>query len=264
MGAPVSHTMAKLLYISPFCDIPPLAGGAQRSIHLLGQLAGQHQVHVLTPHKANASAFATWAVAQGITVDWFSQPAPQESGLRGRVFARFPPGFGDPAGLVAAIDRAWGASGPFAVVYFATQWAGLAATVKRRPARIILDLYDVYTPIAQARARGVPPWRPYHWLFRLEAARVQGHEVRLLRSADRVLTASPEDANLVRRLHAGAAVTVIPNGVHLPPAAPRSPSPATVLMVASYSYGPNAEGFRWFFHEVWPHIRQGAPILEDE
>src|SRR5262249_11762456 len=122
--------MAKLLYVSPFCDIPPLVGGAQRSIYLLGQLAGEHQVHVLTPRKANAFAFAAWTAQRGLSVDWFPVAPQRDNGLLGRIFARFPPGFADPAVLAGAIDRAWRVAGPFALVYFATQSPGLAATVK--------------------------------------------------------------------------------------------------------------------------------------
>ena len=255
----------KLLYLAPFCNTPPTDGGSQRGINLLDQLTREYQVTLLTYYDPNnAQTLQTWTIHRGITVHWFhKKPTYHRQGsFFERLLASRPPGFAthDPLGLINDIDRVWTEQGPFDILYFATQLMGQVLLKTHWPAKQVLDLYDVYTPIARAKIKQVPPWRPYHWLFRLEALRVRLLETRLFKLFDLVVTISEEDAKIVSKLNAATPITIIPNGVSLPPEIARtSTNVKSILMVANFYYPPNEEGVCWFYEQVWPTVRYIHP-----
>lgn len=255
--------MSSILYIAPFCHIPPLHGASQRGINLLLQLARCHDVTLLTYRKHDAEALMLWAKEHQIALRWLPA-APEHNHLSflQRAFSDLPPGFAShsPDAIAAAIDTAWAEIGPFDLIYFATQLMGQAVLTKRWPARTALDLYDVYTPIAHAKIVSTSLAQPYHWLYRLEAQRVHYYEWRLLKYFDIVITASVEDAKHVGHLRSKARTIVVPNGVALPQVEPNYTQTQKVLLVGSYSYAPNAEGFLWFYKKVWPSILQQVPL----
>ena len=254
--------MSRILYIAPFCHIPALHGASQRGINLLLQLARCHNMTLLTYRKQDAAALENWAQKQGIALRWLADP-PRSAELSPlqRVLSRRPPGFAshDPNAIAAAVDAAWAEAGPFDMLYFATQLMGQAVLTKRWPARTALDLYDVYTPIARAKIAATSIAQPYHWLYRLEAQRVAYYEHRLLKFFDVVITASDAETQHVGKLRSKARTIVIPNGVTLPQIDTNCAPTQNVLLVGSYSYAPNADGFRWFYKKVWPLIRQQVP-----
>jgi len=251
-------TPPKLLYIAPFCHIPPADGGSQRGINLLEQLHQAYQVTLLTYRKHDAEALEKWCQAREIPLHWL--PNPPEKHPRsylGRLFSPQLPGFAshDPEQIARKVIDVWAAENAFDLLYYATQMMGQTAFSYRKSCPQVIDLYDVFTPIAQAKITKVPYHRPYHWLYRREARRLRTHERRLLKQFDLILVPSEEDDIAVRALDPQRPIAVVPNGVKIPP--PRKPKPfgKTVLLVANFAYPPNAEGFRWFYRQVWQPLR---------
>jgi glycosyltransferase involved in cell wall biosynthesis len=254
--------MKHLLYIAPFCHIPPADGASQRGINLLRQLQEGYRVTLLTYRKHDPQALQQWAHERQVTLYWLADPPPRrETTFFRRLVAARPPGFAshDPQAIANAIDEVWDAHGPFDILYFATQLMGQAALIGHWSAQSVLDLYDVSTPIARSKIKRVPIYRPYHWLFRIEAVRVRKYERRIIELFEFVLVPSQKDAKAVTALCPRAPVKIIPNGVNMPPERAGCGQKTLVLLVGNYGYAPNAQGFRWFYEEVWPSVVTAFP-----
>jgi glycosyltransferase involved in cell wall biosynthesis len=253
----------KLLYVAPFCHIPPTDGGSYRGINLLRQLQKICQVALLTYCKHDADALQQWAARHQVMLYWLPDPPPRRKAtIFQRLLAKRPPGFAShqPEAIAETIDKIWIKQGPFDCLYFATQLMGQAALITRWQAALVLDMYDIYTPIAQARTAEVPVYRPYHWLFRVEAARVRGYERQIVKQFDLILVLSQRDADAVATLCSEPPVAVIPDGIEIPTNKHlTNHQEHFVLMVGNYHYAPNAQGFRWFYTKVWPQIRADMP-----
>jgi glycosyltransferase involved in cell wall biosynthesis len=254
--------MTKLLMIAPFCHVPPLDGASQRATHLLEGLAKEFAIHLLAYRKHDADQLQTWAEERGIGLNWLpAQPAPRHGNIAQRLASPLPPGFASHS--AQEIGNSISASilelGPFDVLYFATQMMGQALLPHRFQIPAVTDCYDVYTPIARQRISETPFYRPYHWVFRWEALKTLRYEQRIFRLSRLVFAVSDDDQASVQRIYPQASTTVIPNGIDLPVIRPVTGRSPEVLMVANYSYTPNAEGFRWLYQQVWPRVRQLFP-----
>lgn len=256
-------TKERLLYVAPFCHIPPMHGASQRSINLLLALTHKFSVTLLTYRRSDAEALERWTSSHGIQLRWitdYSVPSCKVNILR-RLFSRRLPGFAShcPSTIANAIDTVWTEQESFSIIYIATQLFGQAALIRRWSATLILDLYDVYTPMAKAKIATVPITRPYHWLFRIEALRIRYREINILKRFKVVLTPSKDEARHVRSLWPDASVEVVPNGVNLPQVSEAAIRQTVILMVASYTYTPNAEAFNWFYEKIWPDLSLKDP-----
>ena len=156
------------------------------------------------------------------------------------------------------------AGGRYDVVWWSTagvwRWLG-------RPdlGPTIIDLIDLEDVKARQAADGVrarparragPP-RPHRRRAapRLDAVDWRKLQEAAVRTADRVVVCSPDDA---ARL-AAPNVTVVPNTYRAPvhPAGKATAgSPPTVLFPATFDYGPNAEGARWLVGGISPALRR--------
>ncbi|MBV9100433.1 MAG: glycosyltransferase [Candidatus Dormibacteraeota bacterium] len=98
------------------------------------------------------------------------------------------------------------------------------------------------------------------WLYRLESRRAARLETRALRLARTTVVASQRDAALMRRLHDGASIAVVPNPVDLERFMPGAASrPPTVVMTGKMSFHANAVAALWLCDEVWPRVRAQRP-----
>lgn len=251
----------RVLCLAPFCHMPPSDGASQRAINLLQALAARYALHLLAYRKHDAAALAGWAGEQGIALGWLPEPPKPQVGFWRRVGARLPPGFAshDPQAIQRSVAATWAAHGPFDLIFCATQLLGQGLADQRWPAPTVLDLYDVYAPLAREKIARARPLRPYRWLFRLEAARVRAHERRVLRAHSMLLTISQPDARVAAALAPGVPLRVLPHGVHVPAFVPAGARGPVALLVASFGHGPNLEGLRWLYERVWPLVRRALP-----
>ena len=94
-------------------------------------------------------------------------------------------------------------------------------------------------------------------LERSEAQNYADMEQEYLPRFDRVYVCSHRDRLEITGRHGGSHVTVVPNGVRIPPApaSPRRQGPFTLLFVGSLGYYPNEDAALFLCTEVLPRLR---------
>jgi polysaccharide biosynthesis protein PslH len=95
----------------------------------------------------------------------------------------------------------------------------------------------------------------------LELMRTRAYEARLVRSFDRVIATSPDDAFALTSLAPGAQVSVVQNGVDLAYFKPASGpvEPATLVFSGKMSYHANATAILHFVQQTLPLIKAVRP-----
>lgn len=251
--------MKRLLYIAPFFSIPATDGGSQRATNLLLQLALGCDVTLLT-YQQEVTGLADWCRKYGVELAWLPKPiSRQERSMIGRICSRYPPGFVTyHSDAIAQMVDKLQQHVNYDMLYFATQLVGQTLLKKRWDTYTILDLYDIYAPIAHEKACEVSRIQPYHWLFRLEAWRVARYEREIIGQADQLLVTSDQDRQVVRQIYRNVDITVIPNGVHQP-SSQVVMRQQSLLLVGNFSYAPNIDGFQWFHEHVWPQVYASQP-----
>src|SRR5262249_26612869 len=122
------------------------------------------------------------------------------------------------------------------------------------PAKTILVEHDITFDLCEQLARTTPDWETNRQL-----ARWRDFETRAWTQVDRVVTMSAQDGGRVK----GAPTEVLPNGVDLDRFRPssREPEPARLLFLGSFAHRPNVLAVEFFLREVWPRLREAAPVL---
>jgi glycosyltransferase involved in cell wall biosynthesis len=253
----------RILYIAPFFNVPPTDGASHRAINLLKELAKFYQTTLLTYRANENNELRIWCQDHAIQTCWLRAKATYggKSSFIGRLLATAPPGFSthNAVGIAHDINELWQTEGPFDIIYFATQLMGQVLLQKQWRAKTIVDLYDVYTPIAFRKLNSVSWKQPYYWLFRLEAHRVRKFEHRILKQSDHILITSSEDREAVKQACTPERVTLIPNGVEMPHVNSVPNKARIIIAVGNYHYAPNVTGVQWFLAEVWPIVRRTLP-----
>jgi glycosyltransferase involved in cell wall biosynthesis len=99
---------------------------------------------------------------------------------------------------------------------------------------------------------------------RLQLPRVRRFERWACRTADVVIAVSEDDASCLRALGERITLTVVPNGVDVPPLADlgrRPADPPRLLFAGTMDYRPNVDGISWFVREIWPRLaREGIAL----
>ena len=62
----------------------------------------------------------------------------------------------------------------------------------------------------------VPIWKPFHWLFRIEALRVKNYERKILQLFDHILVTCEDEIEIIDNLVSEASIFKVPNGVNYP------------------------------------------------
>jgi glycosyltransferase involved in cell wall biosynthesis len=121
--------------------------------------------------------------------------------------------------------------------------------------RFVLDLDDIETVLKSRELRIAPPVRWHRRAYEyFDLCRLWLYQRRALGSFDRILVCSEKDRRLFAR---NAAVTVVPNGVSLPPRIlPEGSDGRTLLCLGTYGHWPNVDGLRFFVDRIFPLIRQ--------
>lgn len=130
-------------------------------------------------------------------------------------------------------------------------------------AHTLLDQHNVETVLLERLAR-TQPWNPLYWFARLEHYKMTHYEPRMIQRFDAVWVTTEVDRALVapwclpyQRLEA------LPIGVDTdyfcPNPGPREPY--TLLSIGTLSWPANADSVLWFYHEIYPPLKQQFPDL---
>ncbi len=146
----------------------------------------------------------------------------------------------------------------------------LRRTNKR--AMIVFDAHNaVYEIVERAKQTAMPVLRP---VLALEAKRLKQYEGNLIRQFDHTLAVSEIDKQALlnatmsetrggviedsRAAALASKISVIPIAVDCATLTPakRVQASNNILTVSTLFYPPNADGVRWFLHEVLPHVKK--------
>ena len=252
--------MAKILYITPFFNYPPRDGASHRSVKFFEKLYEKHDVVVLTyPHKSlefySNQSKGKYKIhklpsihKENIKLSFFK-----------RLFSSELPGFAshDINCILESIDKLILEYGKFDIYYFATQLMGQIVLKKKWPGVYVIDLYDVYATHREGKILDVPIWRPFHWLFHIEALRVKNYEKKIFQLFDHILVTCLDDLHTIKSRVHNSSVYEIPNGVNFPQKKSRNLKSEIMLMVGNFEHSPNNAGILWFYNEVWQMVKNG-------
>ena len=251
--------MAKILYITPFFNYPPKDGASYRSIYFFEKLREKHDVVLLTYPNESLEFYLNQNNGEPKI-----HKLPKKSGSNKilsffqRLFSYELPGFAshDINSISENIEKLILKYGKFDVYYFATQLMGQAILKKKLNGIKVIDLYDLYVEHRQGKQSDVPLWKPYHWLFRLEAMRVKKYERKIFEMFDHILVTCDEEAIIVDELVYKASIFKLPNGVDYPKKIKKTSKIGNILMVGNFEHAPNKEGILWFYHKVWETVKK--------
>ncbi len=161
-----------------------------------------------------------------------------------------PPWFRD---RVAAVADAWEADVLLIEYVFLSACLLRVSGKTATPPVTVIDTHDIMQHRTAAyAAAGLAP----RWFYT-----TRDEERRGLVRADVVLAIREEDARTLRDMLPDREILIVPHGHDVRAAAPEDALPARLLFVASHN-DLNVCGLRWFFAEVWPHIRTATPGAE--
>lgn len=257
-------TKPHALFLTPEPPYPMMGGGALRSASLLEYLMERYAVEALTFRQPGAAA-PLWPdprlrLGQHLRLPYHSRSAPARAW---RNFRRYligsPPLWDRFARFSDWIDSAT-AGRHYALGVIEHFWcASYAAELRGRCRRLVLDLHNVES-VLHYRLAGGASW-PSRLALRSFARDYRRLERHWLPRFDLILTASEDDAALVRELAPDVPVSVYPNALPLR-AWPSAPERHAVVFSGNLEYAPNVEAVRWFNQHVWPRVRAADPTVE--
>jgi glycosyltransferase involved in cell wall biosynthesis len=257
----------RLLFLTPQLPYPADKGTRIRNFGLIKELAGRHDLAVLSFGDPDDRA-AIAGLERHCRVLAVVPPAG-----RGRL-ARAARALVDPAPDLARrlssdayrrrLAEALAAERPDVVQIEALEmvphWlatrrvGGPAAVLDAHNAEWILQQRHGRTDALDGRAIGAA-------YSLLQARKLRRYEGRALDAADAVVCVSAEDARALRSVGCPRRLAIVPNGVDVGamPRRPAEPAGETVLFTGTMDYRPNVDAARWFVTEVWPLVRRARP-----
>mgnify|MGYP006277830349 CR=1 FL=1 len=268
----------RVLWLSHFYPYPPAGGALQRSYHLLRQMAGRHQVHLVSlrkerdrPEPEEVAGHYDPPEAFCESVRLFPIPA-EESRLRKLLMIAS--GLWDPD----PYDDRWLASTAyrryldreididrFDLVHLDT--IGLAQYSEALPGLpAVMNHHNIESHMMARRAEDVRGWlrRAY---MRLESRKLARWERRWCGGYDDNLVVSRLDGERLEKTVPDVSWTVVPNGVDTEFFRPGEPGTAAdgpregLVFVGRMSWYPNRDAIEWLLDEIWPAVRQEWPEL---
>ncbi len=93
---------------------------------------------------------------------------------------------------------------------------------------------------------------------------LQKYEFNMYRSADRILVLTPQDRFTMQYYAQDLAISVVPSGIDIDyiqekPAVKKEP---IVLLTGFMDDPANEDGVEWFYHHVWPKLRERRPDVK--
>lgn len=263
----------RLLFLTPYLPGPPLFGGARRIHGLMSQLAGSHEVSLLSLVLASEDQGAGIAKAQTycqrvevVADDWHRM-----QGKAKRVFQLAsllsPWSWEKVLYLRPALQRTLDAhlrryEYDAVVCEFAFMAYFRFPRGSRRP-RLVLDEhnveYDLLRRTAEATAIGRRVFQELNW------RKLKREEVALWRRFDACALTSARDRTLVQQEAPDLPTAVVPNGVDIEefaPAADTAVARNTLLFFGAINYYPNTDGALYFAREMLPSLLAHDPSIQ--
>ena len=124
--------------------------------------------------------------------------------------------------------------------------------------KVILDNHNVESDLILDQVRSSPK-NFLHWPIALQYRR---HEKYFCESSDAVISVSPEDQKILKKMCPTTRVEMIPNTIDcdwytMPPS---DGDNATLFFIGSLDYLPNIQGLKWFAESVLPLLKEKLEI----
>ncbi len=224
-----------LLYLMPEAPVPPLSGGRERALQLLGALAERMPVHLLACAGADEAAPLV-ALARGL-------------GLAGLTLQPYPASGRGYTALTPVARRLASELPALAAVHCQGLDLWPVARTLAAPRRV-LELPDLPPELQPAPSEVTPDRR--------HAARLQD-----LNAAGTIVVVSDFDRQRLRAWGVRPPILVIANGVDLDDWAALPPAPAnsppTLLFSAALNWPPNVAAACVLVEEVLPQVQTAVP-----
>ena len=253
----------RILWVKAGKLLPVDTGGKIRSYNLLRQLAGRHELTLLSYYGGRTDAEYEAALVQefpGAVAAGGSWPDGLAGlGLR---YARWLPTsmpfavgkFTDPR--LRALVAAWDREGRFDVIvcdFLAA--SGSVPPTLRTPT--VLFQHNVESALWARQAKHERSWIK-RAVFTLEAWKMAAFEASRVRRYQHVIAVSEHDRTQMARWTDASRISVTPTGVDVGRFGHHAPDPAAgpplVVFVGSMDWPANADGIQWFCESVWPII----------
>ncbi|HET90333.1 MAG TPA: glycosyltransferase [Chloroflexi bacterium] len=263
----------KILFLTPQLPYPPRQGAALRNWGFISQLAGRHEVAVLSFLVSGQVESGEDGMPVAVRIETVSLPTRSlGERLRDLFVTRQP----DMALRLASERYArrladWLAQESFDVVHVGgiemSPYLDVLEATHPRPGILFDDLNCEY--LLQRRAFSTDLRSPSRWMGAayswVQYRRLRRYEAQVCRRADRVVAVSDADAAILRDLEPGIAVSVVPNGVDTQVYRPQSQSAprllpeSSLVFTGTMDFRPNVDAMLWFVRHVWPLIQAQVP-----
>lgn len=261
----------KVLFLSQIVPYPPHGGVLQRGYHILRQLAGRAEVHLLafvhpdelpTPERVEESrtALASFCAAVEYFPLWAkASPVHKVAALAGGILSPRP--FSTMAHRSPAFQHrvdALLAGGGFDLVHVDT--IALNRFLSRRPALpAVLTHHNIESQLLARRAAVETRPMP-RWVLERESRKLAAYEASEARHYDANLMMSAADEQLLRAQVPGVRTAIVPNGVDTtyftPTATTQKPA---VIYTGGMNMLANRDAVLHFVDAIWPAIVAQVP-----
>lgn len=258
----------KALFLTPELPYPPDRGASIRTFNLMKNLVSHHQIHLLSfagegePREPGPLLKICSRVEMVDT--------PQRSPLQ-RFFSLLFSSQPDMALRLPSAEYEGRLSDLLgAERYDLVQVEGiemarympLLGEAKSAPRLIFDDINAEYLLQRRAFETDLGEFRrwPVALYSYIQWRKLRRYEAWACRQAHRVIAVSEADAQALRSLVPEVQVTVVPNGVdtaHYFPSMEEEND--SLVFTGKMDFRPNVDGLLWFFHQVWPQIREAIP-----
>lgn len=260
----------KILFLSQIIPYPPNAGPRVKTWHVLRYLAGRgHDVTLVAFVRPDEEEFVP--VLQQVCTAVHTVPIRRSraadvwywtrSHLTGRPWLIERDDLGDMRQLVNGLLGQHRYDAIHADQLTMTQFA----LGQKRPFTIF-DAHNATWSISDRMfANANALLRP---LLKLEAQRIKRYEGMLIQEFDHTMVViEPDKYALLQCVSEGVAAKIAPRISTIPIAVDatelqpiqRQPDSVNIMTLGSLTYPPNADGIRWFLHDVFPLVQQKAP-----
>lgn len=269
----------RILMLTPQLPYPPHQGTSLRNYHIIQGLARRNEVHLLSLVETNQMAApSTIGPLLALCASVRTVPVPARTGWQ-RFWRLLTDSRPDMAHRLqsAPFDvtlRQFLTADPFDVVQVEGIELGRAIPLIRQlspQSKVVFDDHNAEAAL-QHRAFRTDLGEPRRWPVAaysfIQTRRLRRFEAKVCRAADAVIAVSEADAQKLRELVQGLAVTVIPNAIDVgeyapPPAGEKALETKgprfDVVFSGKMDYRPNVDAVLWFGREIWPEILAARP-----
>ncbi|MCL4360140.1 glycosyltransferase family 4 protein [Patescibacteria group bacterium] len=259
-----------ILFVSAVVPYPLHSGGQIRIYQLLRRLSEMHAIHLLCfmRDRSEEQYAGHLAFCKSVDLVYRGRAWSPRNVLRS-VFGSHPllTVSYDIPGMRSRIERV-SRSGHIDIVHLEPGyvWQSLPDALRghersSRPRLVVAEHNIEHTVYREYTAR--TPWIPLRPGMYLDTVKLAYWERRIWKRADRIITVSASDRDMVLGTAPGCPVDVIPNGVDIgefsfssPRAILRAPR---FLFVGDYNWLPNKEAVHSLLGRIWPVMKQAFP-----